>query len=171
MLQQPLIVTAQLDTDSFVFFDALRQRHFPPERNFLSAHLTLFHSLPADQIDEVSNNLQDIASMNDAVEIIFTGWRLLGRGVAMNVESPGLADVRAEIARRWEAKLTPQDRQPFRPHITIQNKVEPQCARSLLTELVELPHRIEGLVTGLRLSRYLNGHWETVDTFAFRSEA
>ena len=45
----PLILTLKLDQASFTRLDALRQAHFPPERNWLSAHLTLFHHLPGDQ--------------------------------------------------------------------------------------------------------------------------
>ncbi|GAA1871360.1 2'-5' RNA ligase family protein [Pseudonocardia ailaonensis] len=42
----PLIVTATLDAPTQERFDALRRRHFPSDRNFLAAHLTLFHALP-----------------------------------------------------------------------------------------------------------------------------
>ena len=42
----PLIVTALLDEAAQQRFDRLRRSHFPPERNHLDAHLTLFHRLP-----------------------------------------------------------------------------------------------------------------------------
>ena len=38
----PLIVTAQLDARAAAALGALRRRHFPPGRNDLAAHLTLF---------------------------------------------------------------------------------------------------------------------------------
>ena len=44
----PLIVTALLDEVAQERFDRLRREHFPPERNHLDAHLTLFHRLPDD---------------------------------------------------------------------------------------------------------------------------
>jgi hypothetical protein len=44
----PLIVTALLDEAAQERFDRLRREHFPPERNHLAAHLTLFHRLPDD---------------------------------------------------------------------------------------------------------------------------
>lgn len=44
------ILTAELDADSFDWLDRLRRDHFPPERNLLRAHLTLFHRLSCEQI-------------------------------------------------------------------------------------------------------------------------
>ena len=43
----PLSVTAQLPRDLHARYTALRTEHFPPERNYLDAHVTLFHALPA----------------------------------------------------------------------------------------------------------------------------
>ena len=44
--QPPLILTLALDGATFAPLDALRRPHFPPERNLVPAHLTLFHALP-----------------------------------------------------------------------------------------------------------------------------
>lgn len=41
----PYIVTAELPGDVLAFADGLRRAHFPPERNWLVAHATLFHAL------------------------------------------------------------------------------------------------------------------------------
>lgn len=40
------ILTLHLDPTAQSRFEALRQRHYPPERNQIPAHLTLFHTLP-----------------------------------------------------------------------------------------------------------------------------
>ncbi len=45
----PLIVTVALDEGAFAWFEDLRQTHFPPGRNQVPAHLTLFHALPGEQ--------------------------------------------------------------------------------------------------------------------------
>ena len=45
-MSQPLILTLQLDPFAQTFYENLRRRHFPPERNLIPAHLTLFHQLP-----------------------------------------------------------------------------------------------------------------------------
>lgn len=62
MSNLPLIVTAKMDTDSFEFLDNLRQMYFAHERNLLSAHITLFHHLPGENLDEIESHLKIIAS-------------------------------------------------------------------------------------------------------------
>ena len=50
----PLILTLELDERSFAFFGAQRRRYFPPERNFIPAHLTLFHALPGEHLPSIA---------------------------------------------------------------------------------------------------------------------
>ena len=42
----PIIVSALFGDADLAWLDALRRAHFPPARNQLPAHLTLFHHLP-----------------------------------------------------------------------------------------------------------------------------
>lgn len=156
----PLIVTARLDPDAFARFDALRRRHFPPERNHLSAHLTMFHALPAEQEGAVRADLDEVARHTPVLRGSADRVLSLGRGVAMHVEVPGLAPARAELARRWAPWLTPQDRQRPRPHVTIQNKVDPHVARALHDALVAGFEPFPLAIDGLLLWRYLGGPWE-----------
>ena len=58
----PLILTLVLDAASQAFFDRLRRQHFPPERNVLDAHLTLFHALDGEQEQAI------LADIRSAVE-------------------------------------------------------------------------------------------------------
>ncbi len=58
-----------------------------------------------------------------------------GRGTALRVESEGLEDIRYDLALALHGLLTPQDMAPWRPHVTIQNKVEPKEARRLQAQL------------------------------------
>jgi len=44
-----LILTLALDGEAFALFDRLRREHFPPERNVVPAHVTLFHALPGEE--------------------------------------------------------------------------------------------------------------------------
>lgn len=131
----PLIVTAVLDAAAQERFDALRRTHFPPERNHLAAHVTLFHALPGEQEAAVRRDLAEVAA-GAPYEVEVVGVRLLGRGVAYDLRSPALSAARAELARRWAPWLTRQDAQGFRPHVTVQNKVEPDVARRLHADLV-----------------------------------
>ena len=163
----PLILTLALDASSTACFEALRQEHFPPERNLVPAHLTLFHHLPGDQIADIVAETTAACRERAAFPIEATGLRFLGRGVAYTVESAELTTLRASHARAWAPWLTPQDRQPFRPHVTVQNKAAPAEARALLERLsagfAPFPVRAEGLLPW----RYLGGPWEGVGRYPF----
>lgn len=163
---QPLIVTLALDSASQAAFDALREAHFPPERNHLQAHVTLFHALPGEHEDAVRHDLADVAD-RPSYAVRVSGLRSLGRGVAYVLESEQLAATRQELARRWAPWLTPQDRQRHAPHVTVQNKVAPEAARALLAELSAgfRPYDVRG--TGLALWRYVGGPWEPLVTEPF----
>ena len=156
MSDDSLILTLELDADSFAWLNGLRQQHFPPERNVLSAHLTLFHKLDQTRVESMKAVLrQDLSPLL----LTFSGLRSLGGGVAVVVESPELLALRARLAAAAAGHLTPQDRQGFRPHVTIQNKVTAADARNLLTTLEQdfVPRIGQGI--SLQVWRYLGGPW------------
>ncbi|MBJ7451959.1 MAG: 2'-5' RNA ligase family protein, partial [Blastococcus sp.] len=74
---EPLIVTLLLDDAAQGRFDRLRDQHFPSERNFLAAHVTLFHALPGEQFDAVRGDLA-AAAARPAFDVDVTGVRFLG---------------------------------------------------------------------------------------------
>ena len=168
--ERPVIVTLALDDASQQHFDELRTAWFPSERNHLRAHVTLFHALPGAALPAL---LEDAAAVSPArrFPVAVTGLRFLGRGVAYALASPGLSGVRAELARTWASWLGPQDRQPFRPHVTVQNKVGGGQARALLAELeaefVPFAVRAEALL----LWRYLGGPWAPAGRVPFGGAA
>lgn len=92
----------------------------------------------------------------------------LGAGTALRVESEGLEDIRYDLALALQGLLTPQDRAPWRPHITVQNKVEPREAKALQARLRAAFERRPLAIKGLALWRYLDGPWEPVKTWTFR---
>ena len=156
---QPLIVTLALDEQAQARFDELRRRHFPPERNHLSAHVTLFHALPGEQEAEVREAVREEAA-RPRFAVRVAGLRSLGRGVAYALESVELQALRGALATRFAGVLTPQDRQPHRPHVTVQNKVVPETARALLAELERGFAAYDVTACGLVLWRYLGPTWE-----------
>ena len=165
----PLIVTLGLDAETSAFFDALRQTHFPAERNFLAAHLTLFHRLPAAALSEIRQGLEDLSRSAARCRLEVTGARSLGRGVAFTIRSAELLALRDGMAKRWHAWLMSQDRQRFWPHVTIQNKVRPEQAAELLRHLQTtfVPFTAQG--ERLLLWRYLNGPWELLSRYELRT--
>ena len=166
----PLILTLGLESRAFDTLDALRRQHFPPERNLLAAHLTLFHALPPEHARAIGARLRSVASATPAPRLRFAQPRWLGRGVAIDVEAPELAQLRGQLAAAWAPWLTPQDRQGYRPHVTIQNKVPPEQARRLHAELAASWVPFESVGAGLLLWRYLGGPWEPAGEFAFAGE-
>jgi 2'-5' RNA ligase len=162
----PLVVTLRLDDAAQERFDALRRAHFPPERNHLQAHVTLFHALPAAREDEVRADLERSAQ-RPAYDVDVVRVRSLGRGVAFDLRSTDLSDQRGALARRWQPWLTPQDARPHAAHVTVQNKVTPERARALLQELSAgfAPYAVRA--TGLALWRYLGGPWEPLADYRF----
>lgn len=166
-MSSPLIVTAKLDAASFEFFDGLRRRYFPPERNFLSAHATLFHHLPGGEIIAVEDALRNIAASRAAIELEFSSVRFLGRGTAIEIESAALNTLRAKLASEWRDWLTVQDKQKFKPHVTVQNKVEAKEAKILFEQLKNGWEIRTGEALGLQLWHYRGGPWELAKEFIF----
>lgn len=163
----PLILTLALDTEAFERFDGLRRQHFPPERNVIPAHLTLFHHLPGAELAGIVGALRRTAAERAPIALRVTGLRSLGRGVAFTLESPELGALRRDLAALWAAWLGPQDRQGFRPHVTVQNKVSGEEAAALLARLQAGFSPFEATGTGLLLWHYRGGPWERAGAFPF----
>lgn len=163
----PLILTLTLDDAAQTYFDALRRRHFPAAINYLSAHLTLFHHLPGAELAQVSEQLHACCLAQGELPLRVTGLRPLGRGVAFALENPQLRALHCELQTAFAPYLTPQDKQPLQPHVTIQNKVDPDTARALLGELQADFAPFGAVGTGLQLWSYQGGPWEPVAQFPF----
>ncbi len=163
----PLILTLKLDQPTFEFFDRLRQQYFPPAKNFLSAHVTLFHALPGEQEQQIQRLLQDLCSDTPVLSLTFPGLRFLGRGVAAEVSSPVLVHLQQQLVVGWMPWLTRQDQQRYRPHITLQNKVTPEVARELYDRLNLEWQCFSGKGEGLLLWYYKGGEWEMASEFPF----
>lgn len=154
-----LIVTAELGRDDFAWLEGLRRAHYPFERNRVPAHLTMFHSLPPSAEFELRSRLAELARERPPRATI-EGLMDLGGGVAFRVVSPDLDRIRGQLAEDLHGLLGTQDSGGWRPHITIQNKVEPKAAKALLTALeaafVPRPLKIVGLASWW----YRGGPWE-----------
>ena len=167
----PLILTLALTADDQARFDRLRAQHFPPGRNLVPAHVTLFHHLPGEEMDGVLSTLHRACRDQPPFVVSATGLRSLGRGVAYTLHAPDLARLRATLAAAWLGWLTPQDRQGYRPHVTVQNKATPEQARTLLDTLRAGFAPFGFLAVGLLLWRYLGGPWEQAASVPFAGAA
>jgi hypothetical protein len=93
----------------------------------------------------------------------------LGGGVAFRVVSDDLDRIRGDLAADLHGLLGAQDSGGWRPHITIQSKVAPRVARALKEELERQFAPRPLAVAGLALNRYLDGPWERIGLYPFRS--
>ena len=164
---RPIVVTALFGPGDDGWLQGLRRAHYPTERNQVPAHLTLFRQLPPSIERELSRRLAACAAAPPPRARI-AGVIDLGEGTALRVESEELEELRADLAEALFGLLIPQDRAPWRPHVTIQNKVEPREARSLQQRLragfAPRPLAIRALATW----RYLGGPWQPVRDYPFR---
>ena len=165
---RPLILTGLLPRDMHGWATRLRDRHFPPERNYLEAHVTLFHAIPAQCEDELGDLLKRLAGEFAPPEGRLLGLMSLGGGTALKLESAQLMALRSVIADHFRGMLTQQDQGRPRLHVTIQNKVSSAEAKALQAELEGAIEERRFAFRGLGLYRYRGGPWEHVRDFVFR---
>ncbi|WP_347528017.1 hypothetical protein [Mucilaginibacter sp. CAU 1740] len=90
-----MILTLRLDEKSQALFNEMRKRHFPPGRNFLKAHLTLFHQLPSEV--ETREYFRSLQYRTFAMKV--TGLRHLGAGVAYEIDSGELQEFHRKLSQ------------------------------------------------------------------------
>jgi 2'-5' RNA ligase len=164
----PLILTLAIEQEAFSFFNLLRQKHFPASRNFIDAHLTLFHALPNNVT--IINAVRDICKQQKPFMLLIEEPVSIGKGVAYKIESPELRHLHKSLQQKWQQDLSPQDRQKLWPHITIQNKVRATDAKDLLDTLKTSFYPFSTTATGLQLWEYLGGPWKLIEEFVFEKE-
>ncbi|WP_235037876.1 MULTISPECIES: 2'-5' RNA ligase family protein [unclassified Novosphingobium] len=163
----PLLVTAELPDDVLAWTDALRRAHYPPERNRLRAHVTLFHALPPSVEEELIDVLRALARA-PAPPARICGLMKLDTGTALAVESAAMVELHGAIAERMHGLLTQQDAQPLRLHVTIQNKVTTQAARALQAELGVQLQPVSFRFRGFGLYAWEDGLWRPIRVVTFR---
>ncbi len=170
-MSQPFILTAALPPDIHGWADGLRRAHYPPERNHLHAHVTLFHAFAPSLLDELTRFVPRIAGEFAAPMAEITGVMDLGTGTAIALVSPPLLTLRAIIAEHFSGSLTAQDLHEPRPHITIQNKVTKRKARALQAALAPTITQRRFAFPALEVHLYQGGPWQLVKRSAFRGRA
>lgn len=169
-MQDILLVTLTMDDASFAHFDALRRQYFPPERNKIPAHITLFHALPGAERAAVTAQLQTIAQRQERFVMTTNGLMFLGFGTAYTLDAPQAIAIHSALQTQWHDWLKPQDRdRKLKPHITVQNKAAPESARQLHAELQRdfAPQHVTA--AGFDLWRYLQGPWEHLQFIPFKT--
>ena len=158
-----------LDPQSQAQFDRLRSHYFPPSLNHLPAHVTLFHHLPGVHRVVIEARIAAACQAIAPCPFTVTGLRFLGRGTAYALDMPAVAALRQRLAAAWAEWLTPQDRQKWQPHVTVQNKVPAAEAKRVHAELLAGFSPFGGRAVGLQLWAYLGGPWEALSATPFQS--
>ena len=159
------IVTLAMEDGAQQWFEAQRQRYYPPALNRIPAHLSLFHSLPGDRSTGLI--LREAAAAQRPFSMRVEGVRSMGRGVMYALQAPELMALHRGLAGRFAPYLTPQDKQPLRPHVVVQNKVEPAEAKALLAVLQAGFAEREVRAEGFLWWEYLGGPWRLLERFVF----
>lgn len=167
-LNRPIIMTAQMGKVEFAWADSLRKRYYPPERNKVGAHITLFHHLPPQALDEIKSAVIALTSSMPKPDARLSGLIHLGSGVAYQLHAPHLLEVRMELADRFAGLLVAQDQHTPKLHITVQNKVNSKEAQSLYNQLSAgfEPRPFE--IRGIGLYYYVDGLWLDIGAWSFR---
>jgi len=166
-LSSPIVVTATFGDGDNGWLQQARRDHYPAERNQVPAHVTLFHHLPPGVENELARRLAAVTAAPPPpariVDIID-----LGGGTAYRVGSEWLHAIREELAEAFHGLLTPQDRAAWRPHVTIQNKVERKEARALQQRLRAGFEPRPLAIRGLASWHYRGGPWVPIREHVFR---
>jgi len=166
----PFIVTAELPPDLFAWADRLRRAYYPPERNHLHAHVTLFHAFAPSLRDELRRYLPRVAGEYAPPEAMVSGLMDLGQGTAIELRSERMLAIREQIAEHFHGALTSQDRHEPRLHVTVQNKVPKDTATALQRELAPVIEPRAFRFPGLALHLYQGGPWEPLGSWRFRGK-
>ena len=167
----PFILTAALPPGIQGWAEGLRRAHYPPEKNRLHAHVTLFHAFAPSLLAELRDYLPRITGEFSSPEGAITGLMDLGTGTAIALASTQLLALRRLIAEHFRGSLTAQDLHEPRLHITIQNKVEKREARALQAVLAPAIPERRFVFPALELHCYKGGPWELVKRSGFRGRA
>lgn len=163
-----LIITLNMTQEDQAFFNALRKKHFPAHANYLDAHITLFHKLPANEA-RIPDVLKEMA-LRPALHVTVNKVHLMGTCVAYSLVADELKKLHEQMQQAFAPWLIKQDQQPLRPHITVQNKVTAFKAQQLYGELSQTFTPFTIKTTGFSTWKYLNGPWKLLAQYPFLPE-
>ncbi|ROW12100.1 hypothetical protein VMCG_00707 [Cytospora schulzeri] len=150
---------------------ALREKHFPAHLNRTPAHLTMFHALPGSHMSSIvaaiEKECQDLAPFRLTTGSLFRMRRGVGINVGQGAQPARL--LHRALQQCWADVLSEQDRQGWRPHWTIQNKVnDVAVVEGTLREVEQEFPGAEGFAEGCVLWRYeAGGAWKFERMFEF----
>jgi hypothetical protein len=164
---RPLVLTVQVEKNAQAYLENLRKQHFPPEVNYISARLSVFHALPRTMIEQVDSVLTTRTAQHRLIESQVTGVKSLGRGVAFvipcgELEAPagrtsGGVERRSDAGGSEQVETSRHDpeqgdsrsRESFAGHVGVEVRTRHITVR------------------GLDLWHYNGGPWELARSYQF----
>lgn len=165
----PLILTFRLDSGSQALLDEWRASYFPPSRNYLKAHLTIYHQLPGQKLVSIQEALQRVVANEKPTDLHFDGLKHHQGFVGITLSAPGVVGIKERLDLEFKDVLRAQDRQGYRPHITVTNLGSPGDAKRCYDQLSKMFIPWTGCAVGLDLYHYHGGPWEHAATFLFEA--
>ncbi len=166
-----MILTLAFDSASFAILEQARQRHFPPARNFIPAHLTLFQQLPEPSAPALARYLNCIAARTPPLGFALARVLDFGGGAAFGLDMPGHDALHDRLRRGWRRHITASDDRRRTPHVTVQNKVARDVALATLDALRRDFAPWPGTADRLLLWHYRGGPWEAAGAFPLTGPA
>ncbi|QFU08596.1 hypothetical protein PARPLA_03192 [Rhodobacteraceae bacterium THAF1] len=165
-----LILTLGFEPDSFARLEPLRQQYFPPARNFIPVHVTLFQQLPENALNRVLGTLANAAAGEAPLPFQATGILDFGGGAAVDLECPTARALQTRLRNAWYDILTDSDDRLRKLHVTIQNKTDRETAKATQDSLRAGFTPWDGVFDSLLLWHYRGGPWERAGTFPFTGD-
>jgi 2'-5' RNA ligase len=172
------VLTLRTDRAHHDRMSAMRDKYFPPERNTVRAHLTLFNALPESKMkSSIVPLLQEVAAATGPFRIRVKRPFQMKEGFGVNMSPregpPPLKDLLVKLRGTWkeEGFLSDQDSAPRGMHYTLMNKVsDKEKLEAAFEEFKESWTGDEGIVDGLELFRYHKGRWYWTQSFEFTGQ-
>ena len=162
---RPIIATLIVDKEAQAKFQRLRDRYYPAART--PAHVTLFRHLPEREPEEVAKRIREITKGIAPFPIEVTAPMSMSNGVALELHAPELIALRARIAEEYSAHLRREDKKPFAPHMTVQNRVTRRRAQRTLGSVRGSFTPFTATCEGIALWFYMGGPWAPLDEILF----
>ena len=186
MAPTDLTVTAMWETDAdYRYMDELRTEHYPPERLFNGAHISLFARLtvPRHRRVQVMDDLRQVAALQKPFDFKFKNKpSLWGKIVVVQIDSRPLAQVRSALNKkftntiqcslhvltfchlRWahSGMIDRNERGRYAPHVTVHARISKQKASDVFDAVeqsfatrIQVKGRPHGKVVGVQLLEYM----------------
>ena len=163
--KKSLIITLKIDDASQAFFNEKRKQYYPAYANFVDAHITLLHKLPADK-NIVYDTLNKMSKIN-VFDMEVEGIKHIDNFVAYDIVSQTLQHMHAEMQTTFANMLNEKDKEILWPHITVHNKATVYKAFKTYEKLLKDFKPCSIIAIGFTTWFYAKKQWIKKEDFLF----